>query len=257
MLSPRTTTTSQRNKNNMLFLPLLLFMLLMRSFVSAATSTSTTPFLLPLPPDYFDRLRHNPNTTYTAYTANDTNSNLLWVHNHNHQNNNNNESSSYRLADITTFLPFSSNGVARYGVHNDAAVCLLAARHFNTQAEDRECNIRLTLELWDTAFSPIESTRVFTQILQRQPTLAAPLPAAVVGAYRSATTSPLAILTGVNDIPQVSATSTATDFDVKEQFPRFGRTITSSQEEARVALELFQSWNASHIGVLFVTVRTS
>jgi hypothetical protein len=225
-----------------------MLLLLMRSVVSAAASTT------PLPPDYFDRLRHNPNTTYTnAASANDTNSNLLWVHN-NHQNNN--ETSSYRLADITTFLPFSSNGVARYSVHNDAAVCLLAARHFNTQAEDRECNIRLTLELWDTAFSPIETTRVFTQILQRQPTLAAPLPAAVVGAYRSATTSPLAILTGVNDIPQVSATSTATDFDVKEQFPRFGRTITSSQEEARVALELFQSWNASHIGVLFVTVRT-
>ena len=186
------------------------------------------------------------------------------------------------LGDLTTFIAFTDGVEIRPGNHNDAAVALLAAYHFNnlyTNGEDgdggsvvstspiitaddvlddgSECRIKLTLNILDSQFSPIESTRVFTQMLQRNHSLTEPLPAAVVGAYRSATTSPLAILTGVNDITQVSYASTSTDFDVKEQFPRFGRTISSSTGEARSVLDLFLDLGAKHVAVLFVTVRFS
>ena len=63
----------------------------------------------------------------------------------------------------------------------------------------------------------------------------------------------VAILTGVNEIPQVSHASTSTDFDVKEQYPLFGRTTLSSSGEAAVALEYFKQLGATHVGIIFVT----
>ncbi len=146
-------------------------------------------------------------------------------------------------------------------VENEAIASLLAIYHFNNpetspilNAQELEgCNVRLTTEFFDTQFSPINSTRRFTDVLLRNHSLDNPLPAAVVGAYRSATTSPLAILTGVNNIPQVSYASTSTDFDVKEQYPYFGRTVPSTLGEARVAVKYFQDLGASHVGILFVT----
>jgi len=168
----------------------------------------------------------------------------------------------FRLAQITAFLPFTDGGSLREAVEDDLAASLMAIHHFNnpqlsphlTPQDLEGCNIKLTAEFFDTQYSPIDSTRLFTNILQRQHTLQLPAPSAVIGAYRSAVTSPLAILTGVNDIPQVSYGSTSTDFDVKEQYPLFGRTIHSSTGEAQVALQLYKSLlHASHVGVLFVT----
>ncbi len=54
--------------------------------------------------------------------------------------------------------------------------------------------------------------------------------------YRSVVTSPLAILTGVNDVPHFSYASTSLNLDVKEQYPISGRTVTSSVGEAAVVL---------------------
>lgn len=171
------------------------------------------------------------------------------------------EGETFSLAQITAFLPFTDGNAIREAVEDDLAATLMAIHHFNNpelsphlEPEELEgCNIKLTAEFHDTRYSPIDSTRRFTNILQRENRLSDPLPAGVIGAYRSAVTSPLAILTGVNDIPQISYASTSTDFDVKEQYPLFGRTIQSSTGEALVALELFKSLSASHVGVLFVT----
>lgn len=172
------------------------------------------------------------------------------------------QSVEYRLAELKAFLPLSNGDSVRQGYQDDAAAALLAVYHFNNldmspvlEEEDdlKDCNVKLTMEIVDSKFSPIGSTRVFTESLHTENTLKTPLPAAVIGAYRSATTSPLAILTGVNGIPQASYASSSTDFDVKEQFPLFGRTVTSSTGEAKVALDYFNSIGASHVGVLFVT----
>lgn len=169
----------------------------------------------------------------------------------------------YRLAEFKTFLPLSNGTHFREGTQNDAAAALLAVYHFNnidmspflTASDIGDCNVKLTMDIVDSKFSPIGSTRVFTESLQTENTVLTPLPTAVIGAYRSATTSPLAILTGVNGIPQASYASTSTDFDVKKQFPLFGRTVPSCKGEAKVALDYFLSIGASHVGVLFVTVR--
>jgi len=136
-----------------------------------------------------------------------------------------NSTTSYRLADIKTFLPFTLEGSElQQDAVNDAFTVLLALYHFNNAAKDElpgilppddveRCrDLKLTTELFDSEFSPIETTRTFTSVLQRTASLQRPPPAGVVGAFRSAVTMPLAILTGVNNIPQVSHAATAGTF---------------------------------------------
>jgi len=203
-------------------------------------------------PDYYDNLR---NQTGIFDSSDLSRSRIFQV--------TTSDAKTYRLAEVKTFLPFSDGIHLRPGVFDDSFAALLAMHHFNNigsspilNDEDfQNCNVRMTMELLDTQFSPIETTRTFTGILQKSSsTIQDPPVAAVVGAYRSAVTSPLAILTGVNDIPQVSYASTAVDFDVKEQFPMFGRTITSSVGEAAAALQYFQKMGSTHVAILFVTV---
>lgn len=201
--------------------------------------------------DYYDRLRVNPSLVQSVQGSNE--SNVFKVVD--------TAGDEYRLADISGFLPFSDGVKIRASVDNEAIASLLAVYHFNNPEKSpilnaqelKGCNVRLTTEFLDTQFSPINSTRKFTDVLLRNHSLQRPLPTSVVGAYRSATTSPLAILTGVNKIPQVSYASTSTDFEVKEQYPLFGRTIPSTIGEAQVAVKYFKDLGASHVGILFVT----
>ena len=94
---------------------------------------------------------------------------------------------SYRLAEVKAFLPFSNGERLRDNgaVLNDAFAVLLAMYHFNNAVmlsnsvsdatvvaiqedhpELQDCNVRLTTELVDTRFSPIETTRTFSTILR-------------------------------------------------------------------------------------------
>lgn len=202
--------------------------------------------------NFFDTLRNDPSISTSI--SNTSANNLFTV--------TDSKGMKYRLGQISGFLPFSDGSVLRDGVENDGFAMLLAIHHFNNvgispfldSEEISKCNIKFTAEMFDTQFSPINSTRLFTRILQRNNTLKSPFPSAVIGAYRSAVTSPLAILTGVNNIPQISYASTSSDFDVKEQYPFFGRTIMSSVGEAQITIDYFSTiLKATHIGVLFVT----
>jgi Receptor family ligand binding region len=150
-----------------------------------------------------------------------------------------------------------------------------------------DCNVKLTMELFDSQYSPTRTTQEFTSVVRQQQqraSLQSPRVAAVVGAQRSTETLPLAILTAVHRIPQVSASATAASFDDKvlvsviyrglvwssfwsthfsmctsclfqEQFGMFARTVTSTKGEAAAAARYFQSIRSTHIAILFVTVR--
>ena len=70
----------------------------------------------------------------------------------------------YRLAELKTFLPLSNGGThIRNGTQDDAAAALLAMHHFNNiemspilTPEDIEgCNVKITMEIVDSKFSPI------------------------------------------------------------------------------------------------------
>jgi Receptor family ligand binding region len=173
------------------------------------------------------------------------------------------DNTTFRLAELKTFLPFSNGtDLSNLDTYNDAFVAMLAVWHFNnvnkslllTQEDLAGCDVRMTMELFDTQSSPIETTRVFTNVLRRPRSYVEPPTAGVIGAFRSSESLPLAILTGINSIPQISWSSTAVDFDSKEQFPFFGRTVMSTTGEAAVALSLFQQLGSSHIAIIYVTV---
>ena len=179
---------------------------------------------------------------------------------------------TFRLAEIKNFLPFSNGIKVRPAAIYDAFAAVLALYHFNNMHEwghtvlgDQfskdpviaSCNIKLTMKLLDSQLSATNTTLAISKVLQRRTSIQTPPTTAVVGAYLSAMTLALATFTGVNHIPQVSASATSTDFDDKEQFPMFGRTVTNTVGEATVALRFFQSIGSKHVAILFVTVRIS
>uniref|UniRef100_A0A7S4K0L5 G-protein coupled receptors family 3 profile domain-containing protein n=1 Tax=Odontella aurita TaxID=265563 RepID=A0A7S4K0L5_9STRA len=161
---------------------------------------------------------------------------------------------------------------------NEVASALLALRHFNEGVGDvipeiaqvsRWCDIKFTMEFFDTRQSPIAASRAYindihTKLVERKgpaanatsdahPARRRPYPTALIGAPRSAVSAPLAILSGVHHLPQVSYASTSTVFNNKDQFPLFGRLIPSAYGDANAAVSyLSQRLGVTHLGVLFV-----
>lgn len=223
-------------------------------------------------PDYFDSLRIElgsstlGNNTNGSSVSKDARSSIYQVTLHPGQTN----ETTYRLAEIKSFIPFSDGVTAKTEAINDAFAALLAVYHFNNMHETihpvlgdqisqdpvfASCNVKLTMELLDSELSATKTTKSFSEVLRRPVTLQTPPTTAVIGAFRSATTLSLAIYTGVKRIPQVSASATSTEFDDKEQFPIFGRTVTNTAGLAAVAVRFFQSIGSTHVAILFVTVR--
>jgi hypothetical protein len=113
-----------------------------------------------------------------------------------------NTTDTFRLVEIKTFLPLSTSGVYfRPGAPDEAFTALLAMQHWNQNQQmlsvsagqeeitdsdsDGPCNVRMTMELFDTQLSPFVATRTFTSLLQKESvSFQDPPVAAVVGAYR-------------------------------------------------------------------------
>jgi hypothetical protein len=115
-----------------------------------------------------------------------------------------NTTDTFRLVEIKTFLPLSTSGVSlRPGAPDEAFTALLAMQHWNQKQNqqmlsvsagqeeikdsdsDGPCNVRMTMELFDTQLSPFVATRTFTSLLQKESiSFQDPPVAAVVGAYR-------------------------------------------------------------------------
>lgn len=182
-----------------------------------------------------------------------------------------NNSTTYRLAELKSFLRFSDKSKVAPALRNEGFAVLLALHHFNnmrelghpvleqriTSASDVAlCDVKLTMELFDGQLSARTTTRIFSSIINMPKTFLTPPIAAVIGASISSETMPLAVFTGVHNIPQVSASATSTVFDDKEQFPLFGRTTTNTIGEAAVAAQFFHSIGSTHVAVIFGTVRT-
>jgi hypothetical protein len=178
-----------------------------------------------------------------------------------------NSTREYVLGELKAFIPFTVAGsMPGPGMQADSFAALLAVHHFNNaetspilnaSAVNLLCpNLKFTMSLLDSQLYPIESTRLFIQMIKSAPSLVKPPTVGILGAYRSSVSLPLAILTGVNGIPQVSPASTANDFDDKDQYPLFGRTVWNAFGEASVAVEFFSAINSTHVVVMYITVRT-
>jgi Receptor family ligand binding region len=192
-------------------------------------------------------------------------------------------SAEFRLVDLKAYFPFTvgSTDVVRHHAFDDAFAFLLAVYFFNNPTtspflsetaltsptenstsirpeEISACNVRLTTKLFNSHFNQRDVTQSFTQVLARTPSFGDyPPTAAVVGAYRSTESLPLAILTSVNAIPLVSASSTAVDLDKRDLYPYFGRTVSTTVVEAHALLKYLLMNEVTHVALVYVTVSAS
>jgi hypothetical protein len=155
------------------------------------------------------------------------------------------------FAGLTSSTPFS-NAMAK--------AALMAVFHFNNRLDTvvpeldqrlKTCNVKMTLDFFDTQLSPIEAARVLDQYVHKQ---AFPYQTtAVVGAALSSVSSQLATLNSIRLIPQVSFASASTILDNKGTYPLFGRTVSSNKGKAIVAVDYLQNaLNITHFGILYV-----
>jgi Receptor family ligand binding region len=174
--------------------------------------------LSPLSPDYYDALRIDL-ASQQANATRGENSSIYQV-----SFLVDDVPTTLRLAEIKSFLPFSRDGVVLVGNWNEGFGVLLALDHLNRMHERghpvlkeliasdpvlSNCNIRFTIELFDGQFSPSTTVQTMTSVVRRRASLASPPATAVIGAHYSSETLPLAIYTGVNHIPQISASATS------------------------------------------------
>lgn len=174
------------------------------------------------------------------------------------------------LRHIPTFFPLIVNGKIKQNAFDSTASVMLALYHFNSGIDvvtpqvasivnERKCNVRFTTEFFDTGYSEVQASReLANKLIPRKyedppwdPNV--PYATAIVGTFRSAVSATMSILGGVNELMQVSGSSTSAALDNKVQYPFFARTTTSSHASANVAVDyLADVLGLTHFGILYV-----
>mmetsp|Transcript_26757 Transcript_26757/g.39890 ORF Transcript_26757/g.39890 Transcript_26757/m.39890 type:complete len:143 (-) Transcript_26757:1465-1893(-) len=130
---------------------------------------------------------------------------------------------------------------------------ILGVHHFNNgigaavpqiEGINKTCPIRLVHTNYDTESSQTVALDTFSRSFLENPDQP---PSAVFGAWRSAVSVPLAILTGVLGIPQFSPLSTSTELDDKVQYPLFSRLIPSDAGTASLSLSILRQFHTQQL----------
>ena len=154
-------------------------------------------------------------------------------------------------------VPRGNGGI---GIYGDVAGALMGMHHFNNGigsvvAEvagiNQTCPIRFVADFYDSESSQATAVDIFSRQILQSPDRP---PSALFGAWRSAVSVPLGILTGVYGIPQVSPLSTSTELDDVTQYTHFTRLIPSDAGTARAAVDYFRDRSPTlrHLGMLYV-----
>lgn len=150
--------------------------------------------------------------------------------------------SEYGICHIPTILPFA--GGTLLPIVQVAAATHLAIEHLNSgdgsiipqvKGLNERCPIRFTTEMIDSQRSPAVAVDKAIEILSRENQTTC----AITGAGRSPVTIPLAIISGIRDIPQISPLSTSEELNNKEIYPLFARTVPDSDGEAIAIVKYF------------------
>lgn len=144
--------------------------------------------------------------------------------------------------------------------YSTAVGILLATHHFNNgdgsvvkeiQDIHQRCPIRFVADFYDAEAS--KRTAVDALVRQVLESPARP-PSAIFGAVYSSVSIPLAAISSVYEIPQISARSTSTDLDDVDRFPNFSRLLPSDAGTARALVDLLKSRSPDKLrfmGVLY------
>mmetsp|Transcript_46416 Transcript_46416/g.70058 ORF Transcript_46416/g.70058 Transcript_46416/m.70058 type:complete len:458 (+) Transcript_46416:138-1511(+) len=135
---------------------------------------------------------------------------------------------------------------------------LLAAQHLNAgdgsivsevEGLDKKCDIKFTIELFDTELSESKGVDEIVKILSRSP--GEQMPCAFMGNSASSVTMATSLISGIEGYPQLSPASTSSLLDEKTQYRLFARLNPSGDSVAvTVILFLSQQLNVSHLGVI-------
>merc|ERR1711884_732264 len=99
-------------------------------------------------------------------------------------------------------------------------ICLYSyLRNIHPKLEElnNRCNIRFTTEIFDTEASERVALNKLVDLTRRDPENEQ-LPCAILGASRTASTAPMAIINGIEGYPQFSHYATGSQLDDKSQY---------------------------------------
>ncbi len=144
------------------------------------------------------------------------------------------EGEPFAICPLSVVEPFTTGGETPHrATYEDAFSVALAIHHLNTgdgsivpqvAGLHEKCPIRFTMMTADTAYTPGVALKHVVEQTGKA--------CAFIGAYRSAVSMPMAIVTGLLGYPQVSPGSTSADLDDRSQYPLFGRTLPSDAGNA-------------------------
>lgn len=213
-----------------------------------------------------------PEEAYDSVNGNDVfNSNSGNNHNNDNDDNNSNDTdeNDSTIAHVTSILPLSTRNdegemvPLPFYIDMEAAA-FLAFYHFNQRSAEvipelpwltQNCsNIKIQLHARDSRFSEIEASRhIMELILKTENSEETKLPAAILGAVRSAVSKPLSILGGTLNIPQISPLSTSKSLDERGVYKYFGRVIPTNSGDAEALVEYYYTFlNIRHFSVIYV-----
>jgi hypothetical protein len=178
----------------------------------------------------------------------------------------NGEDDTVRLIHLSCAIGLSTRGGSASGaLLTSAKAAMMAAFDFNerretivpglrellTDEDGKECDVRMTLDFYDTERTAVRGAAVLSEHIHRRDFPYEPT--AVVGAVRSAVSIPMAILNSMRGIPQISYASTSSVLDNRESYPFFGRVIPSTTGDAEAAMDyLVNVVGTKHLGIVYV-----
>jgi hypothetical protein len=145
---------------------------------------------------------------------------------------------------------------------SEAALALLAVEHFNRRDNslipafetiNNTCTIQLVPHVFDTQSHPQPTLNKYLQS-RYTPSWQAYKPDIIVGASRSAVTTPLALLTSLHEVPHISFLSTSTKLDDSKTYATFLRTIPSDGLVAKTIAEAMTGapFHAKRVSMIYV-----
>ena len=113
----------------------------------------------------------------------------------------------------------------------------------------QKCPIRFTIEAFDTGVNPNVVADSIQQVLGRTTPQEREV-CAVIGAEGTRTTTPLAMLTGLEDRPQLTPMATGSQLDDKQMFPLLGRLVSSDLGQMLPLVLYWKKMGVSHVGIV-------
>lgn len=166
------------------------------------------------------------------------------------------DGSTFIIRHLDSFYPLSINvgGVEYHTTQPGTEQVLgsmMAQYHFNNristivpQLADLDCDIKFTMDFYDTHFEPIVATRLLYEklVASSNETMSEvnKYPTGLLGSLVSTISGPLAILGGVYNLTQVSFGSSANSLDNKDLYPYFGRIVQPVGGTARTLAEYYK-----------------